>query len=890
MKTKTIWSLTLAMLLIVAFVLSACGPAATPTEEAAQPTEAQSQPAEQPTAQPDAWENVDPSGQTVLFWHQHTREREAALLEIVDEFNKTNEYGITVVAEYQGSYGDIFNKMLTFMNTADAPELVVAYQNQAATYQLANSLVDMNGLVNSAKWGLTPEEQADFFPGFFEQDVFPNFDNARLAFPPNRSAEVMYYNIDWLKELGYDAPPTTPEQFKEMACKAAKTPFSKATADGSVGYELSIDASRFASWAFSFGGDVYDYENNQYTYDSEAGQKAMAFLQDLFNSGCATLVTEAYGDQTDFGAGKLLFSVGSSSGLPFYQSAIDAGAQFNWSVAPLPHTTAEPVLNVYGASVSIPKNTPEEELAAWLFLKYYTDVEAQAKWAVASQYFPVRASVAEGLNDYFAEQPNYKTAFDLLQYSHFEPPVPGYDFARDMVEEAMAAIADGADVASTLEATNKNANASLAEQLAQLPEPSDPWFKVDPSGQTITFWHQHTKSREEALLEIVDEFNKTNEYGITVVAEYQGSYGDIFNKMLPVLNTADVPDLVVAYQNQAATYQLADALLDMNSLVKSPKWGLSLKDQRDFFPGFYAQDVFPNFGNARLALAPNRSAEVMYYNAEWLKELGYDAPPTTPEQFKEMACKAASQPFSKATAEGSMGYKLSIDASRLASWTFAFGGDVYDYKAGRYTYNSEAAQQAMAFLQDLFNSGCAELVTEDYGDQTDFGAGTLLFTVGSSSGLPFYQSAVDDGAAFAWDVAALPHTTADPVLNVYGASVSIPKSTPERELAAWLFLKYYTNTEVQAKWAKVSQYFPVRASVAEGLSDYFATQPSYKTAFDLLKYTKFEPPTPGYDFVRVMAEEAMAAIVGGADVASTLEKLNTDANLNLDEQLAQMKK
>ncbi len=776
------------------------------------------------------------------------------------------------------------------MNTPDAPELVVAYQNQAATYQLANALVDMNSLVNSPKWGLSPEEQADFFPGFFEQDIFPNFDNARLAFPPNRSSEVMYYNVDWLKELGYDAPPQTPEEFKEMACKAAQQPFSKATAEGSIGYELSIDASRFASWTFAFGGDIYDYKNNQYTYNSEAGQKAMTFLQDLFKSGCASLVTEQYGDQTDFGAGKVLFTIGSSSGLPFYKSAVDSGAQFNWSVAALPHTTADPILNVYGASVSIPKNSPEEELAAWLFLKYYTSPEVQAKWAKASQYFPVRASVAEGLSDYFAEQPAYKTAFDLLKYSHFEPPVPGYDFARDMIEEAMAAIADGADVASTLEETNKKANQSLAEQLAQLPEPSDPWFKVEPNGQTITFWHQHTKGREQALQEIVDEFNKTNEYGITVVAEYQGSYGDIFNKMLPILNTPDVPDLVVAYQNQAATYQLADALVDMNSLVKSPKWGLSIKDQRDFFPGFFAQDVFPNFNNARLALAPNRSSEVMYYNVDWLKELGYDAPPQTPEEFKEMACKAAQQPFSKATAEGSIGYELSIDASRLASWTFAFGGDVYDAKTGRYTYNSEAAQQAMTFLQDLFKSGCASLVTEDYGDQTDFGAGKVLFTVGSSSGLPFYKSAVDEGAKFAWDVAALPHTTKDPVLNVYGASVSIPKSTPERELAAWLFLKYYTSPEVQAKWAKASQYFPVRASVAEGLSDYFAEQPSYKTAFDLLKYAKFEPPTPGYDFVRVMAEEAMAAIVDGADVASTLEKLNTDANANLDEQLAQMKK
>jgi len=347
MKQKSIWTMLMAILLITTFVMSACAPATEAPAASATEAPAAEQPAteapaaEQPATEApaaDAWENVDPSGQTVIFWHQHTRERETALQEIVDEFNKTNEYGITVVAEYQGSYGDIFNKMLTFMNTADAPELVVAYQNQAATYQLANALVDMNGLVNSPKWGLTKEEQADFFPGFFAQDVFPNFDNARLAFPPNRSAEVMYYNMDWLKELGYDAPPTTPEQFKEMACKAAKQPFSKSTAEGSIGYELSIDASRFASWTFAFGGDVYDYENNQYIYNSEAGQKAMTFLQDLFKSGCASIVTEKYGDQTDFGAGKLLFTVGSSSGLPFYQSAVDSGAQFEWSIAPLPHT------------------------------------------------------------------------------------------------------------------------------------------------------------------------------------------------------------------------------------------------------------------------------------------------------------------------------------------------------------------------------------------------------------------------------------------------------------------------------------------------------------------------------------------------------------------------
>ena len=171
----------------------------------------------------------------------------------------------------------------------------------------------------------------------------------------------------------------------------------------------------------------------------------------------------------------------------------------------------------------------------------------------------------------------------------------------------------------------------------------DPWFGVDPTGQTITFWHLYTQDQKQALLKIVEAFNKTNEWGIAVQAEYQGSYNDIFDRMLGVLNTIYAPDLVVAHQDQAATYQLADALVDMNSLVNSIQWGFTTADKNDFFPGPFAQDVFPNFGNARLGFPFNRSMEVMYYNKDRLMELGYDAPPTTPDQFKEMACKAALQ-------------------------------------------------------------------------------------------------------------------------------------------------------------------------------------------------------------------------------------------------------
>ena len=114
-----------------------------------------------------------------------------------------------------------------------------------------------------------------------------------------------------------------------------------------------------------------------------------------------------------------------------------------------------------------------------------------------------------------------------------------------------------------------------------------------------------------------------------------------------------------------------------------------------------------------------------------------------------------------------------------------------------------------------------------------------------------------------------------------------PKVHPNQNWLSWLFIKYLVSSEVQAQWVQTSNYLPVRASAAGGLTDIFAANPAYATAFEMLPYAVTEPSVPGYDFVSAMVEEAMIAIITGEDVQDTLDQLNEDANLNLAEQLEQ---
>lgn len=411
---------------------------------------------------------------------------------------------------------------------------------------------------------------------------------------------------------------------------------------------------------------------------------------------------------------------------------------------------------------------------------------------------------------------------------------------------------------------------------------ADPLNKVDPSGQTVRFWYQHTREREDALKKLIDRFNQTNPHKIKVVGEFAGRYDDIYNKMIAGMRTGDVAELIVAYQNQSATYFLAEGIVDLTPYVDSPKWGLSAKDQEDFFPGFLSQDLS---GTVRLGFPPNRSMEVLYYNEDWLKELGVQTPPKTWDEFAKICCAAKDKPFSKRlNPKTSLGYELSVDTSRFAAMVFSRGGSLMKEDLSAYTLNTPEAKETLVFLKKLMDSKCASLVAEQYGDQADFGAGSLLFSIASSSGIPSFIQTVKQGAQFQWNMAALPTTKDKPVQNVYGASLSVTRTTPQKQLAAWLFIKWFAETEQQAEWAKASNYFPVRRSAVDALSAYLAENPIYEKAFSLLEYGKSEPPAPGYDVVRNMIEEAVVDVMNGAEAGSRLKHLEDEANVDLKEQ------
>ncbi|MEW6750073.1 MAG: extracellular solute-binding protein [Candidatus Latescibacterota bacterium] len=402
-------------------------------------------------------ETLDPAGQKVTFWYQHTLSRETALQEMIRQFNADNPWGVQVLGEYAGQYSDIYNKMLVGLQTDVLPNLVVAYANQAIAYYENGGAVDLQPYLDSPRWGLGPQARQDLYAAFVLQD---RYQGAQVAFPPNRAMELLYYNADWLQELGWAEPPADWETFAR-ACRAAQQqPFSRArVGQPHLGFLLDVDASRLASMVFSRGGDLM--RDGQYTLSTSEVRAALELLRQLVQEGSVALVGEPNEDANEFSVGQVLFFTDSSSGLPYVEAGVQSGLGFRWEVAPLPHTTPEPVVNVYGASVAVCRASPAAQLAAWLFLRWFTEPPQQARWVEASGYFPVRGSARALLSSYFARNPHYARAYEWLAFGRSEPTVMDYEQVRRLIARAVVDVLEGEDMDRTLAALERDANATL---------------------------------------------------------------------------------------------------------------------------------------------------------------------------------------------------------------------------------------------------------------------------------------------------------------------------------------------------------------------------------------------------------------------------------------------
>jgi len=373
----------------------------------------------------------------------------------------------------------------------------------------------------------------------------------------------------------------------------------------------------------------------------------------------------------------------------------------------------------------------------------------------------------------------------------------------------------------------------------------------------ILFWHRQTGTSQDLQQKLIDEFNAKNQWKIKVTAESLVDYNRLYQKILAAVQAGATPDVVAAFENQAGDYYDAGAVVPFDDYIASKTWGLNENDLKDHVPAFLEATKFPQYNNARLTFPYTKSDLVLYTNLEVLRSLGFEKPAATWDEFLAHTRKAV--------AAGKQGYALGVSASTFDGIVFSFGGDVVSADGKKVLFDQSASLKTLQLYDTMAKEKLAYQI-QGNDDTADLAAGKTLYAIRSSTSVPFLKRQFGDDSK--WDVTVLPQGhTGRPATVLFGANISIMKSTPERQLASWLFIKWFSEKEQTARWGlDISNgYFPIRQSaLAEPSAKAFLdANPNFKKALDISAYGRVEPSIRGWQEIRSVIQDGVTGVITG---------------------------
>jgi sn-glycerol 3-phosphate transport system substrate-binding protein len=329
------------------------------------------------------------------------------------DFEKENPE-IKVKPIYSGAYQESITKALTAVKSNDAPTMSVLLSTDMFTLIDEDAIVPFDPLIK------TPEDQAwlkGFYPAFMENS---QTGGKTWGIPFQRSTIVLYYNKEMFKDAGLD-PNRAPATWKEMVEVAQK--LTKRDASGKVTqWGVQIPASGFPYWLFQGLTTENDVQlmnaaGTETYYDKPAVIEALQYWMDLTAKYKVHPegIVEWGTTPKDFFERKVAMIWTTTGNL----TNIKNNAKFEFGVAMLPANKRRGSPTGGGNFYLFKQAKPEQQAAAFKFIKWITSPARAAQWGIDTGYVAVRSDAWETpvMKKYVAEFPPAAVARDQLQYA-----------------------------------------------------------------------------------------------------------------------------------------------------------------------------------------------------------------------------------------------------------------------------------------------------------------------------------------------------------------------------------------------------------------------------------------------------------------------------------------
>lgn len=424
-----------------------------------------------------------------------------------------------------------------------------------------------------------------------------------------------------------------------------------------------------------------------------------------------------------------------------------------------------------------------------------------------------------------------------------------------------------------------------AHAVSAVPQSSESTSKTETKEPvTLTFWHSMGGVNGEAIDYLVNKFNTENTEGITVDAQYQGSYDDAINKLRSAQIGNMGADLVQIYDIGTRFMIESGWITPMQDLIDADGWDMSQIEPN--IAAYYTVD------DKLYSMPFNSSTPILYYNKAIFEQAGITEIPTS---FSEMEAIGE-----ELLGKGGAGEVISLG---IYGWFFeqftckqqleyANEGNGRKNVASAVAFDQNgAAKNILTAWKNLYDKGYAPNVGRG-GDAglADFSAGKSAMTLGSTASLK--QILTDVNGKFEVGTAYFPkvNDSNQGGVSIGGGSLwSLNNEDDAKAAATWAFIKFLVSPESQAYWNAQTGYFPVTVAAHDEaiFKENIEKYPQFMTAIDQLHDSS--PESAGallsvFPEARAIIETEIENLLNGnQNIDETVSKMAGDINKSIEE-------
>lgn len=371
----------------------------------------------------------------LILWHAYTEPLEAELERLVDAFNKM-ETGVRVkvVRKEPAELTLVTEGML---QAEDAPDILLDFPMEAVRLQKAGLLVDMRVMVEDPENGI-PGFQESMYAPYYQEAI--QWDGGLYMIPLVKSGEVLYYNKTLYDAYGLTAPTT----WAEMEENSRVLYYEHGVAG--FGVESPIE---LVEMLIEQSGTTYvDPVNGQVAFNQPVLVEELRHFTDLIAEGLYVTPSIHGTLVSAFENGE----VGSVMASTFYEDYFLGGElEFEMGVTTLPQGGVVNYSPTVGASAYLFRSDPEQEAAAFSFLKYFVSPQPNTDWVIAyGGVSPYSAPYQmEAYTNYLNANPARSVLYGAGPIVGYIPSVQGLIQARVILYPLLDQVATGVQTADS---------------------------------------------------------------------------------------------------------------------------------------------------------------------------------------------------------------------------------------------------------------------------------------------------------------------------------------------------------------------------------------------------------------------------------------------------------